>query len=84
VYIDDACEAFIDTALNLKKEDYGESFNIGSGQKMTISDVAIFANKIFNISKEPTYNSMTNRHWDVIDWYADIKKAQEILVGSLR
>ncbi|WP_292815869.1 NAD-dependent epimerase/dehydratase family protein [Nostoc sp. JL23] len=51
VYIEDVCEAFIDTALNLKKEDYGESFNIGSSQKMTISDVAIFASKIFNISK---------------------------------
>ncbi len=35
VYIDDACEAFIDTALNLPEELYGESFNIGSGRCLT-------------------------------------------------
>ena len=79
IYVDDVSEAFIDTALNLKEEDYGESFNIGSGQKTTISDVAKVANKIFNINTEPVYNSMQNRHWDISDWYANATKAQEKL-----
>jgi len=37
VYVDDATEAFIDAGLGLSEEDYGESFNIGSGQKTTIA-----------------------------------------------
>ncbi|MDM3844649.1 MAG: NAD-dependent epimerase/dehydratase family protein [Aphanizomenon gracile PMC638.10] len=79
VYVDDVSEAFIDTALNLKAEDYGESFNIGSGQKTTIGDVAKVASEIFNINTEPVYNSMENRHWDISDWYANATKAQEKL-----
>ena len=79
VYVDDVSEAFIDTALNLKAEDYGQSFNIGSGQKTTIGDVAKVASEIFNINTEPVYNSMENRHWDISDWYANATKAQEKL-----
>ena len=79
VYIDDVCEAFIDTAINLKEQDYGESFNIGSGQKTTIRDVAKVAREIFDISTDPVYNSMENRHWDISDWYANVTKAQECL-----
>ena len=33
IFIADVNEAFIDTALNLREQDYGESFNIGSGAK---------------------------------------------------
>ena len=33
-------EAFVDTALNLTTADFGESFNIGTGQKTTIGEVA--------------------------------------------
>ena len=40
VYVDDVTEAFVDAALNLREEDYGESFNIGTGQKTTIGEVA--------------------------------------------
>jgi dolichol-phosphate mannosyltransferase len=40
VYVDDACEAFLDAALNLRPDFYGESFNIGTGQKTTIGDIA--------------------------------------------
>lgn len=79
VYIDDASEAFIDTALNLKKENYGESFNIGSGQKTTIGEVAKVAKEIFKLNTEPVYNSMQNRNWDISDWYANPKKAQRYL-----
>ena len=75
VYVDDACEAFIDTALNLREEDYGESFNVGTGLKTTIGDVATWAGQFFEIHDPPTF-SMPNRKWDVSDWYANIGKAQ--------
>lgn len=79
VYIDDVCEAFIDTATNLKEKDYGESFNIGSGHKTTIRDVAAVARDIFNIPASPVYSSMPDRHWDVSDWFAKAEKARECL-----
>jgi nucleoside-diphosphate-sugar epimerase/glycosyltransferase involved in cell wall biosynthesis len=75
VYVDDACEAFIDSALNLREEDYGDPFNIGTGLKTTIGDVAQWAGRFFEIHDPPEF-SMPNRKWDVSDWYANIAKAQ--------
>lgn len=79
IYIDDVVEAFIDTALNLKEEDYGESFNIGSGCKTTIADIAATARELFGIDHEPTFSSMPDRNWDVSDWYANPDKAHQRL-----
>ena len=50
VYVDDVTEAFVDTALNLTPADYGESFNIGTGRKTTIGDVAATARELFGIA----------------------------------
>lgn len=77
IYINDVCEAFIDTALNLREEDYGSSFNVGSGRKTTIRDVAAAAKDIFGITAEPVYSSMPDRHWDVLNWFASVDKAAE-------
>ena len=49
IYIDDVVEAFIDIALNFTADDYGSSFNIGTGQKTTIKDCAALAKDIFSI-----------------------------------
>jgi nucleoside-diphosphate-sugar epimerase/glycosyltransferase involved in cell wall biosynthesis len=75
LFIDDAVEAFIDIALNITPEDYGASFNIGTGQKTTIKDCAALAKDIFSISHEPDF-SMPNRDWDVANWYANIDEVQ--------
>jgi dolichol-phosphate mannosyltransferase len=78
IYTDDACEAFIDTALNLREDEYGESFNIGTGYKTTIGELANIAREVFAIEQAPTF-SMPERRWDVTDWYARIDKAREKL-----
>ncbi len=75
VYVDDVCEAFIDTALNLQPGDWGNSFNIGSGRKTTIGEVAQAAAQIFEITQPPQF-SMPGRHWDMADWYADVARAE--------
>ena len=75
VYVDDATEAFVDVALNLSAEDYGESFNIGTGHKTTIGECAAVARELFDIPAAPTF-SMPSRDWDVEDWYANISKAR--------
>jgi nucleoside-diphosphate-sugar epimerase/glycosyltransferase involved in cell wall biosynthesis len=79
VYVDDASESFIDAALNLKEEDYGGSFNVGSGLKTTIRDVAAAAKDVFSLSAEPSFRSMARRGWDVADWYASTEKTEKRL-----
>lgn len=78
VYIDDACAAFIDAAVSLSPNHYGESFNIGSGLKTTIGDVAKISKEIYEIAGEPQFNYPA-RNWDVSDWFANPKKAENIL-----
>lgn len=78
VYVDDACEAFIDTAANLKENCYGDSFNVGTGRKTTIGEVAKIAKSVFHVEAEPAF-TMPQRKWDVGEWYADISKTTQIL-----
>lgn len=79
IYINDVVAAFVNTALNLKEEDYGESFNIGSGHKTTIADIAMIARELFRIDHEPMFSSMPDRKWDVGDWYSNPDKAARSL-----
>ena len=78
VFIDDACEAFLDTALHLRPDSYGESFNIGTGRKTTIGKVAEIARELFEIDVPPQF-SLEGRKWDVSDWYADASKAANVI-----
>ena len=78
VYVDDVTESFVAAALNLKEADYGASFNIGTGQKTTIADIARLSGELFQIPHEPQFN-MPQRSWDVADWFANIDKARERL-----
>lgn len=83
VYVDDACEAFVDAALRLRPEQHGESFNIGSGRRTTIREVAGVARELFGIDAEPVFD-MPNRDWDVPDWYANPDKARALLGWEAR
>jgi len=76
IYTDDVTEAFLDAALNLRDEDFGESFNIGSGKKTSIRDVASLARDLFAIEQSPSF-TMPQRRWDVTDWYANPRRAAE-------
>ena len=55
VFVTDACRAYVLAALNLKKEKYGEAFNIG-GDIRTLREVAAYASKIFKIADEPVFD----------------------------
>jgi len=79
IFIDDACDAFILAASKINPDIFGESFNIGSGKKTTIKDLASTVKKIFKINSNPSFSSMKNRDWDLEDWFADPSKANEIL-----
>lgn len=79
VYVDDVCDAFILAAINLKPEHYGSSFNIGTGSKTTIRQVAETARKVFGIEAEPEFGAMGNRSWDLTNWYATPEQAAACL-----
>lgn len=79
LYVDDACAAFILAATKMQPDLYGESFNIGSGTKTTIEDLAETTRATFGISAVPQYGSMEGRAWDLADWYADAAKAKSLL-----
>lgn len=76
VYIDDVCEVFVDIAISIEEDDYGESFNIGTGTKTTIAEAAEVARQVFGIGDPPVF-SMEKRKWDVPDWFANTEKVRK-------
>jgi nucleoside-diphosphate-sugar epimerase/glycosyltransferase involved in cell wall biosynthesis len=76
VYVDDVNAAFVAAALHLKAEDYGGSFNVGTGQQTTIADIANISRELFQIADEPRFD-MPPRSWDVPGWYANIQKVSD-------
>ena len=79
IFIKDACEAFILAASKIHPELYGESFNIGTGNKTTIKELALTIKKVYKIKKNPIFSNMSKRSWDVTEWYSDSKKAEKVL-----
>lgn len=79
IHVDDVCAAFITAAVKMHPGLYGESFNIGTGAKTTIADLAETTRRVFEVKEQPHFNTMAGRAWDLADWYADPRKAREQL-----
>ena len=79
VHIDDVCAAFILAAVKMHPGLYGEDFNIGSGVKTTIRDLAELTRRVFKVDAEPQFGAMEGRRWDLPDWYANPEKAANLL-----
>ncbi len=75
IHVDDAVAAFIHAATAMNPDLYGESFNIGTGVRTTIAELAAMTRDLFGIAEEPRFNTMPGREWDLADWYADPSKA---------
>ena len=85
IYIDDTCEAFVDAALSLTPECYGESFNIGTGKSTSIGELAGIARDLFKLEFPPSFSTMPRREWDTTSpWRADPSRAREQLGWSAR
>ena len=76
IYVDDVTDAFVTIPGDIEDKDFGESFNVGTGTKTTIGDLAGIARDLFGIKQEPRY-TMPKREWDVLDWYSDASKVSE-------
>lgn len=79
LYVDDVCNAFIMAATKMQPDLYGQSFNIGSGTKTTIADLAEITRSTFNIEEQPQYGQMQARAWDLADWYSNPDKTRQLL-----
>jgi nucleoside-diphosphate-sugar epimerase/glycosyltransferase involved in cell wall biosynthesis len=79
VYVDDVCVAFILAAIKMQPELYGESFNIGTGIKTTIAELAEVTRSEFDVAEEPQYGKMEGRAWDLAEWYSNPEKAKTLL-----
>ncbi|CAG5069423.1 Undecaprenyl-phosphate 4-deoxy-4-formamido-L-arabinose transferase [Dyadobacter sp. CECT 9623] len=71
VFIEDCVEAFIDAALNISTETAGRSYNIATGKKTTMGDLVETTRSTFAISLQPKWGSMSNRKWDLAEWFGD-------------
>lgn len=79
IYISDVCSAFITAAKKMNQQLYGEIFNIGTGIKTTIKDIAMLVKKMYKIKNKPEFGSMANRSWDTENWFANNGKATRLL-----
>lgn len=82
IHVDDTCAAFILAAAKMNPGIYGESFNVGTGIKTTIAELAEVTKRLFEVKTEPKFGTMEGRSWDLADWYADPRKAKEKLGWS--
>src|SRR5450830_35477 len=79
VHVDDTCRAFIMAAARMSPDLHGETFNIGSGHKTTIGELAQLVRDEFGIAELPQFGTMEGRSWDLPDWYSNPSKAERIL-----
>ncbi len=77
IYIEDVISALLVLAAKIKTEHYGEAFNLCTGKKTTIKELAYLAKKLFKIKALPKFGAMQNRAWDVKGWYGNPKKMQK-------
>jgi dolichol-phosphate mannosyltransferase len=84
LYVDDCTRAFVRAALSTCRTHPGLVFNIATGIKTSLAEIAQFAKQAFRIPAEPTFGSMPNRKWDLSNWYGDPTLARAQLGWTFR
>jgi dolichol-phosphate mannosyltransferase len=79
VHIDDVVRSFFLAASKMSIDLAGESFNIGTGIKTTLAELAAVSKEVFGIDAEPEYSQTASRPWDLDQWYANCEKAKRML-----
>ena len=74
IYIDDVISAFLTVGTKLKPKHFGDSFNVGTGKKTTIRQLALLTQKLFQLKDKPQFGQMINRRWDLANWYGNYDK----------
>jgi dolichol-phosphate mannosyltransferase len=75
VYVDDCTRAFVRAALGPCRLNPGRAFNIATGTKTTLAEIARQAQTTFGIAAAPVFGAMPERKWDLPDWYGNPARA---------
>ena len=84
VYVDDCTRAFVKAALVTCRAHPGQVFNIATGLKTSLADIARLARQSFSIPAEATFGTMPNRKWDLSNWFGDPTQAHTSLGWTSR
>jgi dolichol-phosphate mannosyltransferase len=77
IYVDDVSRLVVKVIEHIHKLSSFEIFNVGTGVKTTLGDLASICEREFNMPKVTL--GYRSRDWDLSDWYANIDKAKNIL-----
>jgi dolichol-phosphate mannosyltransferase len=84
LYVDDCTRAFVQAALTACRQQPGQSFNIATGFKTSLAEIAQHTRQLFTIPTEPVFGTMPNRKWDLSNWYGNPARAHCELAWSSR
>jgi dolichol-phosphate mannosyltransferase len=76
VWIDDACEAFVEAAV---ARELPAVTNVASGKQTTLRELTEIVADQFQISETPVWGGMPDRAWDTACWIGDPSVAQSTL-----
>ncbi|MFC2111326.1 NAD-dependent epimerase/dehydratase family protein [Bacteroidota bacterium] len=71
IHVKDIVSAFVSVASKIQKKHYGQAFNVGTGIKTTIEELAYIVKDILHLKIDPEFGNMKNRNWDLPDWYSN-------------
>jgi polyisoprenyl-phosphate glycosyltransferase len=75
VYVEDVVDAFIKAGLLVSGQAYGKTYNIASGRRVAMSEVAEVAVKEFELQDSPNFGAVS-RSWDLTEWFGNPSLAQ--------
>ena len=78
VYVDDVCQAY-HIAAGSDKAERGSIYNVGTGVQTSMREVVEAAKHLMDITDEPEWGTMPDRHWSTNIWVADNHKIREEL-----
>jgi nucleoside-diphosphate-sugar epimerase/glycosyltransferase involved in cell wall biosynthesis len=84
VYVDDCTRAFVKAALVACHRNPGRTYNIATGTKTTLQEIAGHVRRLFRIASPPAFGTMPNRIWDLPDWYGNAAQAEKELDWTAR
>ena len=76
LHVDDCTRAFVKAALISCRQTPGADYNIATGVRTTLAEVAAITQRQFSISESPTFGSMSARKWDLSNWYGNPSRAR--------
>ncbi|PZR13488.1 MAG: epimerase [Archangium gephyra] len=79
VYVDDATAAFVKAVRTVCRSDPGMALNVATGERTTLEDVALAAQKLYGMKDAPSFGAHAARKWDLSNWYGNPALAHEKL-----